>query len=55
MKSNYKPKNKQKGKTPTLRIQTDVRAGWVPGQNVRNAISSWRSSLPSDVWAPEVR
>ena len=41
MKSNYKPKNKQKGKTPTLRIQTDVRAGWVPGQNARNTISSF--------------
>ena len=27
MKSNLKLKNKQKGKTKTLRVQTDVRAG----------------------------
>ena len=55
MKSNSIPKNQQKDKTPTLRVQTDIRAGWVPGQNVRNAIRDWRGSLPDDVWTPEIR
>jgi hypothetical protein len=52
MKSNSIPKNQQKGRTPTLRVQTDIRAGWVPGQNVRNMLSEWRQSMPDSFWDP---
>jgi hypothetical protein len=52
MKSNYKPKNKQKGKIQSIRVQTDVRAGWVPGQNVRNMLRDVRESMPASFWDP---
>jgi len=55
LKSTSIPQSQQKDKTPTFRVQTDIRAGWVPGQNVRNRISEWRQSMPDDFWTPEVR
>lgn len=42
-------------KTPTFHVQTDLRAGWVPGQRVREGIRSFRASLPDDLWTPEIR
>lgn len=45
----------EQSKTPTIQVQTGIRAGWVPGQNVRNAIQDFRASLPSDLWSPEIR
>ena len=47
MKSNSIPKNQQKDKTPTLRVQTDIRAGWVPGSIVRGGLRDLRASTDS--------
>ncbi len=35
-------KSQKKDKTPTFRVQTDIRSGWVPGSRVRGAIRDWR-------------
>ena len=42
LKSTSIPKSQQKGKIPTFRVQTSIRAGWVPGSNVRDRIRELR-------------
>jgi hypothetical protein len=31
-----------RSKTPTFRVQTDIRAGWIPGSRVRDRIRELR-------------
>ena len=35
-------KSQKREKAPTFRVQTDIRAGWVPGSNVRDRIRELR-------------
>jgi hypothetical protein len=35
-------KSQKKDKTPTFRVQTSIRAGWIPGSNVRDRIRELR-------------
>jgi hypothetical protein len=32
----------ERRKTPTFRVQTSIRAGWIPGSNVRDRIRELR-------------
>jgi len=40
---------------PVFRVETGVRAGWVPGSNARETIRNMRASAPSGASAPEIR
>ncbi len=42
LKSTSIPKSQKKDKTPNFRVQTGIRAGWVPGSNVRDRIRELR-------------
>ena len=41
-------RSEEQKKTPALRVETGIRAGWVPGSNVREALRNWRSSTPGE-------
>jgi hypothetical protein len=40
-------KSQKKEKAPTFRVQTDIRAGWVPGSIVRGGLRDLRASTDS--------
>ena len=51
-KSTFAPQSNKNAarqeKAPAFRVETGVRAGWVPGSNVREALRNWRSSTPGE-------
>ena len=45
-------RSEEQKKTPALRVETGIRAGWIPGSNVREALRNWRSSTPGEQIQP---
>ena len=58
-KSTFAPQSNKNAakqeKAPAFRVETGIRAGWVPGSNVRESIRNMRANMSGAFAAPEIR